>query len=175
MSVQFASGIAAGRAKSCAADAIAGRTDRHPYRISLTTKDYIWGSNAVAANYSMQLPIANALKSDARYVSMAAENLHYLLGRNTFSLSWVTQVGANPFRRPHHRPSGADTSAEPWSGLLSGGPNGRKRDPAMQKLPDLPPARMYLDEQASYATNEVAINWNAPLVFVLAAMLPEAR
>jgi hypothetical protein len=27
---------------------------------------------------------------------------------------------------------------------------------------------MYLDEQASYASNEVAINWNAPLVFLLA-------
>jgi endoglucanase len=40
----------------------------------------------------------------------------------------------------------------------------------MRKLPDLPPAKMYLDEQESYASNEVAINWNAPLVFVLAAV-----
>ena len=38
----------------------------------------------------------------------------------------------------------------------------------MQKLADLPPAKMYLDVQESYATNEIAINWNAPLVFVLA-------
>lgn len=30
----------------------------------------------------------------------------------------------------------------------------------MRKLPDLPPAKM-LDEQASYATNEVTINGNA--------------
>jgi endoglucanase len=30
---------------------------------------------------------------------------------------------------------------------------------------------MYLDEQASYASNEVAINWNAPLVFALAGAL----
>jgi endoglucanase len=43
----------------------------------------------------------------------------------------------------------------------------------MKKLPDLPPAKMYLDEQASYATNEVAINWNAPLVFLLAGLLSE--
>ncbi len=42
-----------------AADQIAARTSHHPYRISLTTRDYIWGSNAVAANYSMQLLIAN--------------------------------------------------------------------------------------------------------------------
>lgn len=38
----------------------------------------------------------------------------------------------------------------------------------MKKLPNGPPAKMYLDEMASYASNEVAINWNAPLVFVLA-------
>ena len=42
----------------------------------------------------------------------------------------------------------------------------------MKKLPDLPPAKMYLDDQESYATNEIAINWNAPLVFLLADQLP---
>jgi endoglucanase len=29
------------------------------------------------------------------------------------------------------------------------------------------PARAYLDHEASFASNEVCINWNAPLVFVL--------
>jgi len=42
----------------------------------------------------------------------------------------------------------------------------------MRKLSrDLPPARMYVDEQEAYACNEVAINWNAPLVFLLAGAL----
>ena len=139
----------------------------------MTTGDYIWGSNGVAATYGMQLLIANAMKRDRRYVDAALDDLHYLLGRNTFSLSWVTQVGAHPFRHPHHRPSAGDGNQEPWPGLLAGGPNRRRQDPAMTKLSDLPPAKMYLDEEASYATNEVAINWNAPLVFVLAGVLPE--
>jgi len=43
----------------------------------------------------------------------------------------------------------------------------------MSKLPNLPPAKTYLDEQASYASNEVAINWNAPLVLMLAGVLDE--
>ena len=158
-----------------AADAIVERTMRNPYRISMLTKDYIWGSNSVAANYGLQLLVANRMRADERYVRTAIDNLHYLLGRNTFSLSWVTQVGANPFRHPHHRPSGADANAEPWPGLMSGGPNGRRQDPAMQTLPNLPPARMYLDEQESYATNEVAINWNASLVFVLAGAMAESH
>jgi endoglucanase len=156
-----------------AADQIVERSARNGYRISMTSKDYVWGSNAVVANYGMQLLITNALRPNALYVQTALEDLHYLLGRNTFSLSWVTQVGANPFRHPHHRPSGADKNAEPWPGLLSGGPNQGRQDPVTKKLPELAPAKLYLDEEASYASNETAINWNAPLVFLLAGVLPE--
>jgi endoglucanase len=158
-----------------AADDIVGRTAADGYRVSLGKGDYVWGSNGVVANYGLQLIVANALSPNLRYRETAADNLHYLLGRNTFSLSWVTQVGANPFRHPHHRPSGADQNPEPWPGLLSGGPCARRQDPAMAKLPDLPPAKMYLDEQESYATNEIAINWNAPLVFLLADQLPAKK
>nr|MDQ3821020.1 glycoside hydrolase family 9 protein [Acidobacteriota bacterium] len=156
-----------------AADEIVDRTNVDGYRISMTTRDYVWGSNGVVANYGVQLLVANALKPDRRYVETALENLHYLLGRNTFSLSFVTRVGENPFRHPHHRPSVADANPEPWPGLLSGGPNQRRQDGAMKRLPDLPPAKMYLDDQEAYAANEVAINWNAPLVFLLAGTLAE--
>jgi endoglucanase len=154
------------------ADEIVGRTQKSGYRNSLRSADYVWGSNAVVANYGLQLTMANAVKRDVRYREAALENLHYVFGRNTFSLSWVTQLGENPFRHPHHRPSQADGNAEPWPGLLSGGPNRARQDPAMRKLPNLPPAKMYLDEWESYASNEIAINWNAPLVFLLAALLP---
>ena len=77
-----------------AADQIVERTRANGYRQSLTSRDYIWGSNAVAANYGMQLLVANAFERKPAYVETALDNLHYLLGRNTFSLSWVTQVGA---------------------------------------------------------------------------------
>lgn len=157
-----------------AANAIAGRGERHPYRISMSPREYVWGSNGVVANYGLLLLVADRLRPDPRYRRAAQDNLHYLLGRNTFSLSFVTHVGANAFRHPHHRPSGADGIDAPWPGLLSGGPNRSKQDPAMRtKLADLPPARMYVDDQESYASNETAINWNAPLVFLLAGMLPE--
>jgi endoglucanase len=156
-----------------AADKIVERSAANSYRMSMTARDYVWGSNSVAANYGMQLLVANALEKKAKFVEAALDNLHYLLGRNTFSMSWVTQVGENPFLHPHHRPSGADTNAAPWPGLLSGGPNGSKnQDPAMRQLPDgLPPMKSWLDEQEAYSANEVAINWNAPLVFVLAGVM----
>ena len=149
------------------------RTRKNPYRVSLRAEDYVWGSNAVAANYGMRLLVANVLAADPIFVETALDNLHYLLGRNTFSISWVTQVGANPYHHPHHRPSGADTNREPWPGLLSGGPNAGRQDSVLKNLPaGLPPAKVYADDQASYSSNEIAINWQAALVFLLAGSLP---
>jgi endoglucanase len=158
---------------SAAARTIVERTRKNPYRVSLLTKDYVWGSNGVVANYGMQLLVANLLAPDPTFVETAQDNLHYLLGRNTFSISWVTQVGANPYHHPHHRLNVASKNPEPWPGLLSGGPNAARQDDALRKLPlGLPPAKIYADDQASYASNEIAINWQAPLVFLLAGTLP---
>lgn len=158
---------------AAAARAIVERTRKNSYHVSLLTNDYVWGSNGVVANYGMELLVANLLAPDPSFVESAQDNLHYLLGRNTFSISWVTQVGANPYHHPHHRPSGADKNPEPWPGLLSGGPNAGREDDVLRKLPlGLPPAKIYADDQASYASNEIAINWQAPLVFLLAGTLP---
>jgi endoglucanase len=155
-----------------AAKRIAKRTEENPYHTSLTATDYVWGSNGVAASYGVQLLIANVFSPDQNLLNAALDNLHYLLGRNTFSLSWVTQVGENPYRHPHHRPSGADQNPEPWPGMLSGGPNAGRQDAVLRALPpNLPPAKVYADEQASYASNEIAINWQASLVFLLAGQL----
>jgi endoglucanase len=57
---------------------------------------------------------------------------------------------------------------------MSGGPNPGRQDPVMKKMvgPEVPRAKAYLDDTGAYACNEVAINWNAPLVFALAATLP---
>jgi len=154
-----------------AADEIVARTARNGYRTSLASTDYIWGSNGLAANYGVQLIVADRIHPDARYLNTAMDNLHYLLGRNTFSLSWVTAVGEHSFQHPHHRPSAADGLAAPWPGLLSGGPNKDREDAVLRALPPLLPAKIYVDSQDSYASNENAINWNAALVFVLASTL----
>jgi endoglucanase len=153
-----------------AAHAVVKRTRANPYHTSMKASDYVWGSNGVAAGYGMYLLIANVFSPNASFTDTARDNLHYLLGRNTFSLSWVTQVGENPFEHPHHRPSGATGKA--WPGLLSGGPNAGRQDDVLAKLPkDLPPAKVYADQLASYASNEIAINWQASLVFLLAGEL----
>ena len=164
--------IAAIRKQSVdAAQKIADRTLANAYHVSLRAQDYIWGSNSVAASYGILLLIADRFAPSAAFRAAAADNLHYLLGRNALSLSFVTQVGAHSFKHPHHRPSGA--LGRPWPGLLAGGPNAGRQDAALAKLPaDLPPAKAYLDDQASYASNEIAINWQSAFVFLIASQLP---
>jgi endoglucanase len=155
-----------------AGHAVVERTRSNPYRTSMQAKDYVWGSNGVAAGYGVYLLIANQFQPNPSFVDTARDNLHYLLGRNTFSLSWVTQVGEHAFQHPHHRPSGDGKHAQPWPGLLSGGPNAGRQDDVLAALPkDLPPAKVYADQLASYASNEIAINWQASLVFLLAGEL----
>ena len=153
-----------------AAHAVVERTHANAYRISMKRSDYVWGSNGIAAGYGMYLLIADTFSPEAGFTDAARDNLHYLLGRNTFSLSWVTQVGENPFQHPHHRPSGAMGKA--WPGLLSGGPDAGRQDAVLKSLPkDLPPAKVYADQTGSYASNEICINWQAALVFLLAGEL----
>ena len=155
-----------------AAHAVVDRTIANPYRISMQSKDYVWGSNGIAASYGLYLLIANVFSPDASFLDAARDNLHYLLGRNTFSLSWGTQVGQNSVQHPHHRPSGSGKQPGPWPGLLSGGPNAGRQDAVLAALPkDLPPGKVYADQLASYASNEIAINWQASLVFLLAGEL----
>lgn len=152
-----------------AAGVLMERSQKNGYGNTLALKDYVWGSNAVAGNQSLLLWIADHLHADQAARETALNNLHYIVGRNCFGVSWVTQLGVRPFRHPHHRPSAADGIAAPWPGLLAGGPNAGGGDVVADKMKKQPPMRMWLDDQRAYSLNEIAINWNAPLVFLLAA------
>lgn len=157
-----------------AARRIAARTHATGWRHSLAAENFVWGSNGVVADYGVLLLMAHRFSPEPEFREAALDNVHYLLGRNTFGLSWLTQFGVRPFEHPHHRPSGADRNEAPWPGLLSGGPTASSRDPALDKLPPTPRGRRYVDHQDSYASNENAINWNAALVLLLAGVQPDA-
>ncbi len=157
------------QATQTAAAELIARTHTSGYGNSLSLSDYHWGSNSNAGNQSLLLLIANHFQPNPDTLDAALSNLHYLLGRNCFGVSWVTQLGHRPFQHPHHRPSASDGIAAPWPGLLSGGPNAHGGDAVADALPKAPPMRMWLDDQRAYSMNEIAINWSAPLVFLLAA------
>ena len=145
-----------------------GRRNNSGYHVVLQPGDYVWGSNAVALNTAVLLLAGWEETGDTSFVTAAADQLHYMLGANGLSRSYLTGVGENPPLYPHHRPSASDGVSAPVPGLLAGGPDQYRDDDALRArfTSATPPALCYLDTLPSYASNEIAINWNAPLVFV---------
>jgi endoglucanase len=155
------------------ADELMQGASTHYYQTVMgkTAKDYIWGSSAVAANQGIALIQAYRLTSDKKYLDYALANLDYLLGRNATGYSFVTGYGDKTPMHPHHRPSIADGIEEPVPGLLSGGPNANaaRQDPCKTYQSTIPD-EVFTDDDCSYASNEIAINWNAPIVYLTSAI-----
>ena len=144
---------------------MAGVDDRTYYTVmGGTAKDFVWGSSAVAANQGILLLHAYRLTKNKAYVEKALGNLDYLLGRNATGYSFLTGYGDKTPMHIHHRPSEADGIIEPIPGLLAGGPNPGMQDKCT--YPSSIPDEAYIDDVCSYASNEIAINWNAPLVYL---------
>lgn len=139
------------------------------YNISLRSGDYNWGSNMTVANNGMYLLIASKLEeSGKQYKTAAQDHLHYLLGRNPLSQSYITGFGEKFTKHSHHRLSEAAGDIVP--GMVAGGPNANLQDPlAKSQLVDKAPAKTYIDAVPSYSTNEITIYWNSPVVFLFSA------
>jgi endoglucanase len=145
--------------------------EKQPYHTVMgkTAKDYSWGGSSVAANQGIALIYAFKLTKDRKYLPAALGNLDYLLGRNATGYSFLTGFGSKQVKHPHHRQSVADGIDDPVPGLLSGGPNPGQQDKCTSytsKIAD----ESFTDDACSYASNEIAINWNAPMVYLSAAI-----
>lgn len=155
------------------ADRLRKDFDNSPWQVSMNA--FNWGSNGEAASRGAVLMDAWFLLKDPACRRAGTESLHYLLGRNPTGYSFVTGFGTLSPLYIHDRRSGSDGIDAPIPGYLAGGPNGSANgDSGGGDYPSKAPAKRYLDVQDSYSTNEIAINWNAPLA-CLAAMVEQAR
>ena len=139
------------------ADDIMQTASRDGYARPLGSR-YYWGCNGGVARQTLLLMAANRLSpGKGVYRATCLDALNHLFGRNGYGRSFVTGLGFRPPLHPHDRRSGGDNVADPWPGYLVGGPH--------------PGAGDWHDEQSDPSTNEIAINWNAALVYALAACL----
>lgn len=155
------------------ADNFVAERDRTGYAIPYATLRYPWGSTGAILNRAMILGLAHKLTGDAKYREAAVDAADYILGRNPLGQSYVSGFGTRPLRNPHHRFWAKSLDARlpgPPPGALSGGPNNTSFvDPVAKTLEGkCAPQRCWRDDINAYALNEVAINWNAPLVWVAA-------
>lgn len=153
------------------ADSLLEVQKNSPYHVAAGSSDFFWGSNSHIATMGIIFSFAYRITSHEKYRTAAAHQLDYLLGRNPTGYCFVTGFGSKPPHNIHHRVSTADTVDAPVPGFLAGGPNaGRQDKKHCNCYTSEYPARSYVDSTCSYASNEVAINWNAPLVFLSAAV-----
>ena len=134
-------------------------------------RDFGWGCLAeFCCCQAMALLYADKVTGTESYRRHALQNADYLLGRNATGYCYVTGFGDKSPMHPHHRPSEADGVEAPFPGMLVGGPNPGQQDKGDlggNVYPTNIPDESYLDVMQSYASNEIAINWNASLVAFL--------
>ncbi|MCF0223607.1 MAG: glycoside hydrolase family 9 protein [Fibrobacter sp.] len=156
------------------ADTFASRAETG-FGVVMAKEDFVWGSNAVAANQGVWLLHAYYVTGEEKYYKAAVRVLDYLLGKNPLDLSFVTGFGTKSPKKPHHRPSTADNIEAPVPGMLVGGPQPGGEDIGTEEWSCSDyrtgkAATSYIDNNCSYATNEVAINWNAPFAYLAGAI-----
>jgi endoglucanase len=135
-----------------AAKRIVATSQNNGYRrpLGVEPASWYWGCNGNVASQTLLLHLADRLQPDPVFRATAQCALDHLFGRNFHGCSYVTGLGAHPPEHPH------DRRGEPaWPGYLIGG--------------SLPDGRGWEDKQANYRVNEIAINWNAALIYATAA------
>jgi len=153
------------------ADELLATALNNPYGTPVSR--FEWGSNSDVLNTTVIQAIAHHITGDEKYLDATAMFTDYIFGRNATGYSFVSGYGTKFSQNFHHRLLWADDIDEALPGYVAGGPNGHMQDRGSMKksgveYPDTIPARAYIDHVASYASNEVCINWNSPLVLVLA-------
>jgi endoglucanase len=161
------------------ADRVLTERDRSGYRLPMAGARYGWGSNATMLGRAMLLGVAWQIGRKPAWRDGVVDVADYLLGRNALDRSFVSGFGTRSMHAPHHRfwAKAADPRyPAPPPGVVSGGPNSTAMtdDVATGMRGKCVGQTCWIDDWRAFTMNEVAINWNAPLVWV-AAFLDATR
>ncbi len=130
---------------------------------------YQWGSNSDIQNTAVIMAEAYRLQPKEAYIFGVQSALDYLLGKNAVGYSFLTGFGSKSPMHIHHRPSAGDGIEAPVPGYVVGGPNFDRQDRNQVTYPEgVAPMQAWKDVMPSFASNEICINWNSPLPFLIA-------
>jgi endoglucanase len=126
---------------------------------------YVWGSNGQILNNLQVIGTAYDIAGRESHRRAALTGIDYLLGRNALNLSYVTGYGDVYSRHQHSR-----MFTTPPAGTVAGGPNSTAAstgDPVATPIfRDCKAQFCYIDDQGSWSTNEITINWNSGMAWV---------
>ncbi|MEV2241633.1 glycoside hydrolase family 9 protein [Micromonospora sp. NPDC049891] len=157
---------------TAAADGYLAEIRRQAYGLPMPgdPDSYFWGGNGAIINNAVVLATAFDLTGAAKYRDGAMQTMDYILGRNALNISYVTGWGEHAAENQHSRIFGFQldpSMPKPPAGSIAGGPNAALQDPFVEQLLEgCAPMFCFVDDIASYSTNEVAINWNSALAWI---------
>ena len=154
-----------------AADMLLAVQRNHTNGYGVLLNSYPWGSNSNNMNNIQIVATAYDLTGNATYRNAALEAIDYALGRNALAQSYIRGYGTKDTQNVHSRLYAHeldDQVPQAPAGSLAGGANEDASDPpADDVLVGCMPQMCYVDDVNSYSTNEVAINWNSALAWVV--------
>jgi endoglucanase len=177
------------------ADGVRADGDAHPYQFATA---YYWGCTSNGMHRSGQFSWRAYALDTTRIADrdQALLNLDYIFGRNYYNLCYVSGIDGvtrGRVRGFHHWMKALNTTPWHFPGALSSGPNqapeandisyplaqpypiwGYWGDPAYPRSGSTVVDGRFTDND-SWSTNEVAINWNAALLYNLYAARAAAR
>ncbi len=153
--------------------------DGHPFGF---VGSYYWGalSNAFGrvSNYNI---VDWRLNQNENSMFTAIQQLHYTFGQNSLNFVYFSGFGENGMKQGfHHWLKALNATPRNFPGLLAGGPNQnpdpneRNMENTYNKPADTPMDQRYTDND-SWSTNEIAVNQNAHITYVLCAAWAYAK
>ena len=150
------------------ADDLTNRVQTFDYQQGVN--NFQWASNSDVQNVAFVIAEANRVAPKQDYTAAVLSSLNYLFGHNGTGHSMITGVGDKSPLYVHHRQSESDDVVAPIPGFVCGGPNHHRQDAHVEGVnypENASQMHSYVDVYASYASNEICVNWNSPTAYVL--------
>ena len=139
------------------------------YRCSVGGEDgFSGGSNGKILSDCMSFIVAYLVSGDRKYLIGANDQFSYIFGHNPNGISFMTGIDSDCCMHPYHICSMTDDAEEPIPGMVVGGANILRNDgySRWHIEKDTPAAKCYLDNEFSSSTNEPAIHYSSPIIFI---------
>ncbi|MCL2265384.1 MAG: glycoside hydrolase family 9 protein [Treponema sp.] len=142
--------------------------DSSPWPAAISGWTYFWGSNKPIARIPAEFYICNKLlnKSTAKSIALLRDSVHYILGINPLSFSFISGYGENCVINIYSGIYTHDKIDAIPPGYLAGGANQYEAGFMSNFIP-----KCYVDSDREWTTNEHAIYWNAAMVLNLALVM----
>lgn len=141
------------------------------YQTALSAENGFSGaSNFSILSDCMEFISAYLVSGEQNYLIGATEQFSYIFGKNPLGVIFMTGRNDECCHCPSHKLSVSFYNEKPVPGMVVCGANSQRRDDYSKWHIEKgsPPALCYLDSEFSFSTNEPAVHYSAPLIFISA-------